>query len=175
MSSNRSRIVNNAIENNIHGGSYNNMNNNNNSNNFNKSHQNNNVSTYSYEKIVFYENEQKKIIKKDLFNTTAEEIAKNWKKQPPETSETQVRKFFEECKGYLYKIGTDEEKWKENEAEIMMIRSKVTYSRTRGLVNDSFKKFFDELLCNRVKSAEEFKFFVKLFESIYGFFYTKKK
>jgi len=126
----------------------------------------------------YYEADNKTVNPK-LFDETAKSIAESLKG----VSGTQLRKIFDEAKRFvqLLETSSDDEdlKFKEHEAYIRMIKSKVSYQAVRAKEKARFedKGGYENLSefvakgIDKVKKANDFKVFVALFEAVYGFYY----
>jgi len=129
----------------------------------------------------FYSNEEKKIVKADLFDKTANEIAKSFIGQGKfgvyGVSKTQLRRLYDEVKRFDQNL---DETWEKNFPYIRMIRSKVSYNVARAIeknrnesdVYKNLSKFISEGL-DQVKDKDDYHVFSSLFEAVYGFYYEK--
>ena len=130
----------------------------------------------------YYEADNQTINPK-LFDETAKKLAESLKG----VTGTQLRRIFDEVKRFEQLLETsgdnEEQKWKEQEAYIRMIKSKVSYSTTRATEQAKKQKKFDDIGgyenlskfvasgIDKVKKPKDFKIFVSLFEAVYGFYY----
>jgi len=115
-------------------------------------------------------------IRPELFSETAQYYAEKLGAQDSKNENSQVRGFFDELIRIHMAIGNDEKKYKEQLPFLLMLRSKVYYSKGRKLVNDDFVDFMEEGLELSKKGLREFEIFVRFFEAFLGFFkYYKDK
>lgn len=135
----------------------------------------------------FYSNEKEKIVKADLFDTTAEKIAngfvnKNKYGDLYGVSGTQMRRLYDEVKRFDQNLDGTRETWDKNYPYIRMIKSKVSYNVARAIeknryesdVYNNLSKFILEGLDpNQVKDEDDYHVFTALFEAVYGFYYEK--
>lgn len=116
--------------------------------------------------------DEKGNLRRDLLTKEAEAFAKEFEKS--RLTNSQLRKFYNEVKAIEAQVeattGSDEEKFKKNEAIIAMLKSKVAYSRNRpqGEKVEELKIFIDTCI-DEVKSLGNFKDFVLFFEAVVGF------
>ncbi len=129
------------------------------------------------QKINFRENG---ILRKELITSDAKKIADDFKNSGLTT--TLMRKYYHEIKALEAKIeateGSDEEKYKKNEANIFMLISKVNYDGQRSETKNriaALKDFIEILIGEKVKNLQDFKDFVLLFEAIIGFAKLSKR
>jgi len=128
----------------------------------------------------FYSNAEKKIVKADLFDVTAEKIANGFVKDNNSVSSTQMRRLYDEVKRFDQNLDGTPETWEKNYPYIRMIKSKVTYNVARAIEKnrfeaDVYKKlsaFITEGL-DQVTGEEDYHVFTALFEAVYGFYYEK--
>ena len=110
----------------------------------------------------------------DLFSKIAEEYAKKIKtiegKNNTKNKNTQIRKFYDELLLWNNKINIAslkkeerEEKFKEFEPFIKMLKAKVAYAKAREYVDDNFKLMFDQCIneINSPESLKDAKFFLE--------------
>jgi len=135
----------------------------------------------------FYSNEEKKIVKADLFDKTAEGIAnslvnKDRRGELYGVSSTQMRRLYDEVKRFDQNLDGTPETWEKNYPYIRMIKSKVSYNIARAIEKNRFEedvyknlsKFILEGLDEKcVKDEEDYHVFTALFEAVYGFYYAK--
>lgn len=117
-----------------------------------------------------YEDPANRIVGKALYGETAEKIAESFKT----ISKTRLRRFFDEVKAISRKPGFIENFDKE-EAEIILLKSKVAYMIGRASVKEkaglkNLKVFFDKGL-KQVNDGASYMVFMTLFEAAYGYFY----
>lgn len=113
-----------------------------------------------------------------LFNEVAKEWANNIA-NPQGTKgkneKNQIRGFYDELLRIQMQIGNDQAKFQEYLPYLLMLRSKVYYSKGRDLVNDDFVSMMDQGLEHSKKGLKEFQIFVRFFEAFLGFFKYYKK
>ncbi|MCM8794011.1 MAG: type III-A CRISPR-associated protein Csm2 [Candidatus Omnitrophica bacterium] len=120
----------------------------------------------------FFEDKDKTIIKKELLDQKAEEIAKNL--QSGLTS-AQLRKFYHDAKTIQRRIeleGNNEEIFKKYLPEIKMIKAKAAYASNPK--KPKIPKKFNDFLTAGIKKIEDykdFKAFMKHFEAVVGYLY----
>ncbi len=109
------------------------------------------------------------------------DIAQNWAKQLNNESynainkSTQIRSFYDKVLGLNEKaegMQDDEQYKKEVFPFVVMLKSKVAYVKTRGLVSDTFVKMINQCVeeATTIDKMQNFKYF---FEAVIGF-YPKK-
>jgi len=128
----------------------------------------------------FYSNEEKKIVKVDLFDITAEKIASGFVKDNKGVSSTQMRRLYDEVKRFDQNLDGTTETWDKNYPYIRMIKSKVSYNVARAIEKnrseaDVYKNLsaFIMKYIEMVKDEEDYHVFTALFEAVYGFYYEK--
>jgi len=134
----------------------------------------------------FYSNEEKKIVKTDLFDKTANAIADSFvgkgKFGVYGVSKTQLRRFYDEVKRFDQNLDGTSETWEKNFPYIRMIKSKVSYNVARAIEKNKFEedvyknlsKFILEGLDDKhVKDETDYHVFTSLFEAVYGFYWEK--
>jgi CRISPR-associated protein Csm2 len=133
----------------------------------------------------FYSNEDKKIVKADLFDKTAQEIAsgfvgKNKFGDLYGVSGTQMRRLYDEVKRFDQNLDGTPATWEKNYPYIRMIKSKVSYNVARAIEKNRFEadvytKLSEFIMkyIEIVKDEEDYHVFTSLFESVYGFYYEK--
>lgn len=147
------------------------------------------------ERIESFYKQGTNIIRSDLFNDFAEEVAKSLavvsknpnEKGPKEfrngVTSTQLRRLFEEVKRFETLINDDDKNsWNEYLPYIKMIKSKVHYTvaRAKRRCNEKDEKYYDNLSIfisegiDLVNSVKDYHIFVSLFEAVYGFYYEKR-
>jgi len=132
----------------------------------------------------FYSNAEKKTVKTDLFDKTAEGIASGFVGQGKfgtyGVSKTQLRRLYDEVKRFEQNLDGTDETWKKYFPYIKMIKSKTSYNIARAIEKnrndaDVYKRlstFISEGL-DQVKDEEDYHVFTSLFEAVYGFYYEK--
>lgn len=135
-------------------------------------------------KISSYTNE-KNILNEKIIRDYAQEIADNLdiigRNGKPQSTKAQIRKFYNEVKALENRLDftKDDDELQKDYAKIfpliMMLDSKVAYSKTRELVSDVFVAFMKkniELLSEK-KDVESFKHFLLFFEAVIGYYPSK--
>ena len=132
----------------------------------------------------FYENEEKKIIHRELFNKTAMECAQDIKM----VSKTQIRRIYDELKRLKRRV--DQTNTKEDFDKIfpyiLLEKSKIAYTIARAKKNinrkeaqkitsyDKLKAIFDKYLNpENIKDKDDYTVFCDFMEAIVGFHYEK--
>jgi len=111
-------------------------------------------------------------LRRELLTAEASKIASEFKRT--NLTNTQLRRFYNEVKALKARIeateGSDDEKFKKNEAMIAMLKSKITYARYRPQANNlkALKKFIDTFI-DKIRSLQDFKDFTIFFEAVVGF------
>lgn len=112
-----------------------------------------------------------KVLREDLITVHAEEIGKKLVGNNPRTpllSSSQLRKFFNDVRALEAKIETGN--FEEQKPMIKMLKSKVAYAYGRGKIPSEFKGYIDTCV-DKINDKDDFKGFVKFFESVVGFYY----
>ena len=128
----------------------------------------------------FYSDADKKIVKADLFDITAEKIANGFVKDNKGVSGTQMRRLYDEVKRFDQNLDGTRETWDKNYPYIRMIKSKVSYNVARAIEKnkseaDVYKNLSAFIIkyIEMVKDEDDYHVFTALFEAVYGFFYAK--
>jgi CRISPR-associated protein Csm2 len=118
--------------------------------------------------------------KDELFEKTAQEIAKSFYIENVRigVSKTQLRRLFDEVKRFEQILEASEDQWEAQKPYIKMVNSKVSYSIARAIEKSrnaegaykNLKSFITQGI-NLVNDARDFHVFVSLFEAAYGFYY----
>lgn len=130
-------------------------------------------------------------VKPELFGDVASDLGQAFaaaRGKPTSVSSNQLRGFYGEVKALEIKLqemsrhhsaqatgegGIAEEVFRRNEYLVRMIAPKVAYiqgKRTGGNVSREFREFIETSLA-QVHTARDFMVFMRLFESVVGFFY----
>ena len=134
-----------------------------------------NIKSYTNEKNILNE----KIVR-DYAQQIANSLVQN-KDGKSTSSKGQIRKFYNEVKALENRLDftKDDDELQKDYAKIfpliMMLDSKVAYSKTRELVSDVFVAFMKkniELLSEK-KDVESFKHFLLFFEAVIGYYPSK--
>ena len=137
----------------------------------------------------FYDQEDR--VRPGLFDESARDLGRTFagkRKQPGHVSSSQLRGFYSEAKALETRLqeqsrerapnqigegGVAEVVYQENEYLVRMLTAKVFYvqgKRTGGNVSEEFRDFI-EAGVGRVRRAKDFAVFMRLFESVVGFYY----
>ncbi len=126
-------------------------------------------------KLVFRDSDNYR--KKDLFTDTAQKYADEMAKY--KLTQTQLRKYYNEVKALEARIEANPD-FKENEALITLLKSKVAYGLAKETDYEKKKGF--EVLLKMVEqgiiwstTSEHFQDFVLFFEAVVGFFRGKER
>ena len=125
----------------------------------------------------YYKDAEKKIIKADLLDETARELAKSFNKTDYEKqgykttkrealTQTQLRKYFNEFRALERRVKNASIGFEQTQPLIKMVNSKVAYSR------EKIPKSFEDFIKNNIKEVndpKDFKAFMLHFEAVVGF------
>jgi CRISPR-associated protein Csm2 len=126
----------------------------------------------------FYADDGK--VKKELFDKFAQNITNSIFG----VTGTQLRRIFDEVKRYDMILEMTPNRYRELEAYIHMIKSKISYNSARAIKKlksddengkkayKNLSKFISEGI-DLVRNVEDYHIFVSLFEAVYGFYYEK--
>ncbi len=112
-----------------------------------------------------------------LFDTEAEKFARAFheeaiemkrKKNKEINKSAQIRRFYDELVSWQERIGGDDAKFRQYEAFIRMLNAKVAYAKGRGLVGESFERWFRDCI-KGTTSARALDHFRLHFEAVLGF------
>ena len=113
----------------------------------------------------------------DLFGNVAEKWSKQLYNESNSTinKSTQIRSFYDkvlELNEKAQRVKNDEQYIKEVFPFVVMLKSKVAYAKTRGLVSHTFVTMINQCVedANTIEKMQNFKYF---FEAVIGF-YPKK-
>lgn len=131
--------------------------------------------------MKYYEDEGKKIIRKDLLSKEAEGVACRLVVRKPNgkidegqsIKNSQLRRFYNEFKLIERKInheGGAPNTFAVFEPFIQLNRAKVEYARARNTVPNYFKEWLNDHLSS-IKSIDDFRAFLLHFEAVVGFTY----
>lgn len=130
----------------------------------------------------FYKDDGK-TIKEDLFDSTAQNVAKsfigkNRQGRDIGVTSTQLRRIFDEVKRFEKTLQASDSNWANQLPYIKMIKSKVAYSVARAAKQKSDEKGvyknLEEFISSGIdliKTQKDYEAFVNLFEAAYGFYY----
>ena len=124
----------------------------------------------------FNTNGETKIVKEELFDKKAKEIAECM----VGVTGTQFRRIYDEVKRFEQKLNGTGESWSENYPYIKMIKAKVSYTVARAIKNESrsedayrnLSAFITDGI-DLIKDEKDYQVFLALFEAVYGFSYEK--
>lgn len=121
----------------------------------------------------YFENAEKTKLREDLIGKWADKVGKDFAFLKPELTSTQIRKFFNEIRSLEAKV---DENFDDNKALILMVKSKVAYAtgKKTSKTPKEFKDFIDTCI-DKIEKEEDFNAFVKLFESVVGYFVFYKE
>jgi len=139
--------------------------------------------------VAYYDDPEKKIVKKDLFSDYAHEIAKNLAKKEEYRTKSgkkrfrtntlsQIRKFYDDLLRIKMSIQLKRnglERSKEENEEfirklpyIKMMKAKVSYALSRDKITKDFYDFINENV-DYIKDIDDFFTFCNLFEAIIAY------
>lgn len=127
----------------------------------------------------FYEDPEKSVIKKELLNERAKQIAESFFTTDKRGQEregltsAQLRKFYNEIKSLEKRLVTGN--FRALLPLIKMVKSKAAYAsnpKKAGRITDEFRKFINDCIDN-ISDEKDFKAFALHFESVVGFYYGK--
>jgi len=147
-------------------------------------------SFYSDKMDSFYSDEKEKIVKTDLFDDIAKDIADGFvgektekgKTKPYGVSSNQLRRLYDEVKRFDQKLDGTPGTWAKNLPYINKIKSIVCYNTARAISKNSseegvyknLSKFIIKGLDKKlVKDEEDYHVFTALFEAVYGYYWGK--
>ncbi len=106
----------------------------------------------------------------ELFNQEAEARARSFSESPKRDANksTQIRRFYDELVSWQERVNGRDEEFKKYEAFIKMLNAKVAYAKGRGLVDDTFEKWFRDCIAE-TNNAVALNHFRLHFEAILGF------
>ncbi len=120
----------------------------------------------------YYRDPQKTVIREDLLDKRAHELAKGFAQGGNEygkkVSSSQLRNFFSDVRSLEAKIESGN--FEAFRPHIKMLKAKVAYALDRGKVSDAFKNFISKCV-DLIEDEKDFKAFVLFFEAIVGYFY----
>lgn len=106
-----------------------------------------------------------------IFSDIAEYHAKKIKSSREVNKTTQLRKFYDELAMWNERVqqaSNKEEKYRELEPFIKMLKAKVAYAKGRKYVNDDFLSVFS-LLIDQIKNVETLRDAKLFFEAVIGY------
>lgn len=109
----------------------------------------------------------------NIFSDIAEESAKKIKNDggKEKNKTTQIRKFYDELLMWYDRVqqsSNKEEKYKELEAFIKMLKAKVAYAKGRGHVDNTFVAIFNQTI-DEIHDAETLRDARLFFEAVIGY------
>ena len=125
--------------------------------------------------IELYEGGDKNKIKLDLFDTKAEEAAKEIIKEH-KNKINQIRIFYNQFIVINEKINNSEENFRRQLPYIKMIKARAKYSRGRKNIGDYFENFLIKCV-DLINTLKDFELVCNFFESVVGYatYYNDKK
>ncbi len=129
--------------------------------------------------ISFWENREQKILNRNLFSKTAENLAKSVASRSSHqvNSPTQIRRFFDEIVSFdaKYSMSCTKAKTAEERKKVFnqqlpflhMLVPKVKYAEARKLVTSEFTKMIIDVIAE-LKEPEDIKIFTSFFEAFVG-------
>lgn len=129
----------------------------------------------------FYQDPEKKVIRADLLDKEAENIASSFfsgnGRRPMMVSSHQLRRFYNEIKNLEKQL--DHADWEIVYPMVRMVKSKISYatadSKIRRDEQPLYRNFKDFLTggIDSISDVKDFKAFCKMFEAVVGFYYGK--
>lgn len=120
-----------------------------------------------------------KVIRVDLFDTVAAQIAASFCNGRDGVSYTQLRRMYDEAKRFEQLLDADAKNWEKELPYIKMMKSKIRYAvaraakdkgtRVTGYYNN-FASFISEGI-DLIKDEQDYRVFISLFEAVCGFYY----
>lgn len=120
-----------------------------------------------------------KVIRADLFDTVAAQIASSFCNGRDGVSYTQLRRMYDEAKRFEQLLDADAKNWEKELPYIKMMKSKIRYAvaraakdkgtRVTGYYNN-FASFISEGI-DLIKDEQDYRVFISLFEAVCGFYY----
>lgn len=105
----------------------------------------------------------------DLFDATAEQMAKEISDDQKAAKSSQLRRFYDELVMWQQKIEANPERFDDYLPFIKMLRSKVVYAKERRVANDEFVDMMSHCIA-QLKTREHFSNFKVFFEAFLGFY-----
>ncbi len=124
--------------------------------------------------VILWKDKEKKIIDPMLFSVTAEELAKELRKDHYQSKKkankrSQIRKFYDEIVKLDLKAKTQPESWEHILPLLHMLIAKAVYAQGRKLVSDNFVKFMRSSIM-QIDTPDDLSVFANFFEAFYGFY-----
>jgi CRISPR-associated protein Csm2 len=128
--------------------------------------------------LTYYKDDEKKILDPELLDSKAGETALNCK----DLKTTQMRRFYDDLKAIERKImsGKDlqaqQANFERDRALIVMFKAKAVYAEKRRVAPPEFTQFIFDHVAS-IKDLNDFKAFIKVFESVVAFhkFYSPER
>jgi len=131
--------------------------------------------------VNFWKDKNKKQLDPELFDSTAEELAKSICKvylqnRKRINAPTQIRKFYDEVVRFNGRLKSNPEEFDTLLPHIKMMNAKAAYAMGRDRISEEFKNFISESL-KQIKDKDDFNAFAGLFEAFMGYykFHTEKE
>lgn len=127
-------------------------------------------------KVDFYKDREKRIIRPDLFSTTAEQLAVKLAGAGSSSNKrSQIRKFYDEVLRLNALAKNNPSDWDFVLPYVNMLIAKATYAHGRNnLVNEDFLNFMKDAI-KQVQSPEDLNVFANFFEAFMGFYRKERK
>ncbi|HOK07820.1 MAG TPA: type III-A CRISPR-associated protein Csm2 [Syntrophales bacterium] len=128
------------------------------------------------EKITFYKDPAKRLVRPTLFSDVAENLARDIAKEGGKVQEkdrlnknkrSQIRKFYDEV--LRLKSEAETEPWENVEPLVKMLNAKAAYAFGRDYVSAGFLSFIKESV-GQVNSPQDLNVFANLFEAFMGYY-----
>lgn len=145
------------------------------------------------EKFVKFELLREGKIPDELLKNKAEQISKTFSAFDQEkygdkiyngVSENQLRKLFDEVKGWDRKLLETDVEWNKIKPYIQMIKSKTAYATARAkekakkdaIAKECYDNLREFISCGleQCDTVEKYHIFTSLFEAVYGFYWERK-
>lgn len=121
-------------------------------------------------KYSFYKDQQKKMIRPELFSQVADELAREVHEADlNKNKRTQLRKFFDEVIRLNAMARSYPEEWDNILPLVNMIIAKAAYAEGRKLVTGDFVTFLKEAI-HQVNTHRDLDVFANFFEAFMGFY-----
>ncbi|MFQ6056139.1 MAG: type III-A CRISPR-associated protein Csm2 [Methanosarcinales archaeon] len=113
----------------------------------------------------YYQDEKKEILRENLIVEHADKLGKEFARS---LTSAQLRRFFNDVRALEARVESSE--FNKQLPIIKMLKSKVAYAKGRDKIPAGFKDFIDVCI-DKIEDKKDFEGFVKLFESVVGFYY----
>ena len=119
--------------------------------------------------ITFYKDQEKRLLRPDLFSTTAESQAQKVSANERSNKGTQLRKFYDEVLRLNTRAKSNPSDWDNILPYVNMLIAKVTYAQGRKLVSEEFVEFMKASIV-QIQEPQDLDVFANLFEAFMGFY-----